>query len=110
VEPKTFSSVTLEAEHVPDYVHAPLNNPGEGGQELPGEVRVYVVIDGARLLLDTLKASTVFEAQEVAQAKADAAQADTDAQADAQTAQAGTGSTGGSYPGYTPPNPQNPQG
>lgn len=110
MEPKTFSSVTLEAEHVPDYVHPPLNNPGEGGQELPGEVRVYVVIDGARLLLDTLKASTVFEAQDAAQAKADAAQADTDAQADAQ---GGAQVAGTPYQGaYTAPtgSGQNPQG
>jgi len=100
MEPKTFSSVTLEAEHVPDYVHPPLNNPGEGGQELPGEVRVYVVIDGARLLLDTLKAATVFEAQDAAQAKADADQADADAQADAQGAPQGAGT---SYQGaYNP--------
>jgi hypothetical protein len=67
MDARTFSTVTLEAEHVPDYVHPPLNNPGEGAQELPGVVNLYAVFDGGRVLLDTIKAPVVFEAIDRAQ-------------------------------------------
>jgi len=52
--------------HVPEH-HTTRNVDGSvTEQDLPGEVYLYVNIDGGRVLLDRLHAGKVFEAQETA--------------------------------------------
>lgn len=70
-EPRTFKAISLEAEHVPE-THFTREASGQATEaELPGEVFVYLVIDGGRLLIDRLSASKVFEAIDTAAAAAD---------------------------------------
>lgn len=57
-----FSSVTLEAEHVPEVSRTLESDHTITEQELPGMVNVYLVIDGARLLFTQYKAGKVFDA------------------------------------------------
>lgn len=76
-EARTFKSLSLEAEHVPEthFTRDASGAPTE--QELPGEVFVYLVIDGGRMLIDRLSASKVFEAIDTAAAAAPATESDT---------------------------------
>ena len=64
-----FTSVTLEAEHVPEtWLVDGVHGSGQT-QELPGSVNVYLVFDGARLLFTQLKAGKVFDAIEQSKQK-----------------------------------------
>lgn len=65
-EPVTFSSVTLEAEHKPETHYTREANGAVSEQELPGEVWLYAVFDGGRVLLDRFSAGRVLEAVETA--------------------------------------------
>ena len=71
---RTLSSVTWVAEHRPE-THRTLNNDHTVTvEELPGQIYLYAVIDGGRVLMDMLSASKVFEAIATANANAEAQQ------------------------------------
>ena len=61
-EQQTFSTVTLEAEHVTERHDPDPGNKDVSMIELPGVVNLYAVIDGGRVLIDRLRASDVLEA------------------------------------------------
>lgn len=64
---RTFSNVSLEAEHVTE-IHRTLENDHTVTEvELPGIVNLYAVFDGGRVLLDQIKAPVVLEAIDRAQ-------------------------------------------
>ena len=90
-EQRTFSTVTLEAEHVTERHDPDPGNKDVGMIELPGVVNLYAVIDGGRVLIDRLRAPQVFEAIDQAKSRQDeqqTSQADQQAQSpDQQTAQ-----------------------
>lgn len=62
--PETFSTITFEAEHVPERHDPAPHDKDQALIDLPGMVNLYVLIDGGRLLLDTFKAPQVFAAIE----------------------------------------------
>lgn len=65
---RTISSVTWVAEHRPE-THRTLNNDHTiTVEELPGQVYLYAVFDGGRVLMDMIPAGKVFEAITTAQA------------------------------------------
>lgn len=71
---RKLSTVTWEAEHRPE-THRTLNNDHTvTTEELPGQVYLYAVFDGGRVLMDMLPAGKVFEAITNAQANAEAQQ------------------------------------
>lgn len=59
---RDFTTVTLEAEHVPETHRTLENDLSVTEVELPGLVNVYLVIDGGRLLFTQLNAGKVLEA------------------------------------------------
>lgn len=59
---RTFSSVTWVAEHRPETHRTLENDHTVTVQELPGQVYLYAVFDGGRVLMDMLPAGKVFEA------------------------------------------------
>lgn len=59
---RTFSSVTLEAEHVTETHRTLENDHTVTETELPGTVNLYAVFDGGRVLIDQFKAPVVLEA------------------------------------------------
>ena len=65
-EQRTFSTVTLEAEHVTERHDPDPGNKDVGMIQLPGVVNLYAVIDGGRVLIDRLRAPDVFEAIDAA--------------------------------------------
>lgn len=60
--PETFSTVTWEAEHVPERHDPAPHDKDQALIDLPGMVNLYVVIDGGRILMDQLKAPRVLDA------------------------------------------------
>lgn len=95
-----FTNVTLEAEHVPEISRTLEADHTVSEQDLPGMVNVYVVFDGARLLLTQFKAGKVFDALNAAQASS---QADAQSAATAPAASGGTADTSQGSGGATPP-------
>ncbi len=65
-ETQTFSTVTLEAEHVTERHDPDPHAKDVPTINLPGMVNLYVVIDGGRVLLDSIPAARVFKAQAAA--------------------------------------------
>jgi len=63
---RTFSTVSLEAEHVPETHRTLETDHTITEEDLPGMVNVYLVIDGARLLFTQYKAGKVFDALDLA--------------------------------------------
>lgn len=70
-EQQTFSTVTLEAEHVTERHDPDPGNKDVSMIELPGVVNLYAVIDGGRVLIDRLRASSVLEAIDAAKQQAE---------------------------------------
>lgn len=101
---REFSSVTLEAEHIPETHRTLENDHTISEQDLPGVVNVYLVIDGARLLFTQYKASKVFDVLDAYQAQTQAEQTATPAPqaAPAQTAPAPTPPEQSAPPEQTP--------
>ena len=80
--PHTFSTVTLEAEHIPERHDPAPHDKDVQPVQLPGLVNLYAVFDGGRVLIDQFKAPVVFEAIERGQQQQQAQQqADQAAQA-----------------------------
>lgn len=67
-ETRTFSTVTLEAEHLTETHDPDPGNKSVDLIQLPGTVNLYVVIDGGRILLDQFRASDVLSAIDTAKA------------------------------------------
>lgn len=61
---RTFSDVSLVAEHVPETHRTLENDLTVTERELPGMVTVYLVIDGGRLPFTQLRGADVLEAIE----------------------------------------------
>lgn len=60
----TFKSVTLSAEHEPDFSTEVDGNGVRYSEELPGFVTIYANIDGGKVQLARLKAPHIFDAIE----------------------------------------------
>jgi hypothetical protein len=60
--PLTFKKVTLGAEHVPETHTTRDTSGGVTTEELPGMVHIVVNLDGAKVVLATLKAPRVLKA------------------------------------------------
>lgn len=108
-----FSNVTLEAEHVPETSRTLEPDHTISEQELPGVVRVYLVLDGARLLFTEYKASKVFDALDAREQPAEpSAPTQGGTVATTGTTGGGTTSTGPTTTGVTGDTPpaEQPQG
>jgi hypothetical protein len=64
VTARTFTDVSLVAEHVPETHRTLENDLTVTERELPGMVTVYLVIDGGRLPFTQLRGADVLEAIE----------------------------------------------
>lgn len=63
---RTFTNVSLVAEHVPESHRTLENDLTVTERELPGTVKVYMVIDGGKIPFTHLRGSDVLEAIDAA--------------------------------------------